>query len=72
MSSMEAGNICVKTAGRGAGNKVVVVEKIDENFVIVQGAKVKKRKCNISHLFPTGKKVDAKKLSKEDLKKIER
>ncbi|MCR4335011.1 MAG: 50S ribosomal protein L14e [archaeon] len=71
MSSISVGSVCVKTAGREAGKKVVVVEKVDDNYVLVQGTKVKKRKCNILHLFPTGKTIDAKKITKEELAKIE-
>jgi len=71
MSSIIIGSICVKTAGREAGKKVVVVKKVDDNYVLVEGAKVKKRKCNILHLFPTGKTIDAKKITKEELAQIE-
>lgn len=69
MKAIDVGSVCVKTAGREAGEKAVVVEMSGENFVVIEGPKVKKRKCNISHLFPTGKKIEVSGLSKEELKK---
>ena len=59
---IEVGRICVKTAGREAGRYCVVVDIVDENFVIITGPKdvtgVKRRRCNIKHLEPTPEKVD--------------
>jgi large subunit ribosomal protein L14e len=59
---IEIGRICVKTAGREAGRYCVVVDIVDENFVIVTGPKdvtgVKRRRCNIKHLEPTPEEVD--------------
>ncbi len=49
---MEVGRICMKTAGREAGSKCVVVDKIDENFVLVDAPGVKRRRCNVRHLSP--------------------
>ncbi len=52
----------MKTAGREAGRYCVVVDIVDENFVIITGPKdvtgVKRRRCNIKHLEPTPEKVD--------------
>lgn len=53
MASIEVGRVCVKIAGREAGEKCVIMEMIDENFVEVVGESVKNRRCNISHLEPT-------------------
>jgi len=62
MAVIEVGRIVVKTRGREAGRKAVVVEIVDNNFVIVTGPKsvtgVKRRKVNINHIEPTDKKVD--------------
>ena len=58
--AIDVGSVCVKTTGREAGRKAVVLEVIDNAHVLVQGVGVRKRKCNISHLFPTGRKVKAK------------
>ena len=59
---LETGRICLKIAGREAGKYAVIVEKIDDNFVLVTGPKsitgVKRRKCNIDHLEPTENKFD--------------
>ncbi len=59
---IEVGRICVKTAGREAGRYCVVVDIIDENFVIVTGPKeltgVRRRRCNVKHLEPTPEKID--------------
>ncbi len=41
----------MKVAGKDAGKMVVVVEKIDDNFVIVDG-NTKRRRCKIAHLEP--------------------
>jgi|GEM_PF-312561 len=48
---IEVGRVCIKTRGREAGRRCVVVDIIDENFVIIDGD-VKRRRCNIKHLEP--------------------
>ena len=52
----DVGRMCMKVAGREAGKYCVIVNKIDDNFVLVTGPKsvtsVKRRKCNILHLEP--------------------
>ncbi len=64
MSLVEVGRICVKTHGREAGKKCVVVERVDKNFVLVTGPQeisgVRRRRSNVDHLNPTKKKVDFK------------
>lgn len=57
---MEIGMTCVKLAGREAGEKVVVVDSVDKNFVIVAGPNVNRRRCNLRHLKPLGKLLDIK------------
>ena len=49
MVAIEVGRIGVIIAGRRAGKKVVVVDIIDRNFVLVTGAGngVKRRRMNI-------------------------
>lgn len=65
MPAFEIGRICVKVAGREAGRKCVIVDIIDDNFVLVTGPKgvsgVKRRRANIKHLEPTPFKIDIKK-----------
>jgi len=47
----DIGRVCTKIAGREAGKLVVIVEKIDENFVLIDG-NVRRKKCNVKHLEP--------------------
>ncbi|HDJ97286.1 MAG TPA: 50S ribosomal protein L14e, partial [Thermofilum sp.] len=35
----DVGRICVKTMGREAGKKCVIVDIIDDNFVLITGPK---------------------------------
>lgn len=59
---LEQGRVCLKIAGREGGKYCVIVEKINDNFVLITGPKsitqVKRRKCNIDHLEPTPEKFD--------------
>lgn len=56
MSAIQVGRICVKTQGRETGKKCVIVDVIDESFVLVTGPKavsgVKRRRANVKHLQP--------------------
>ena len=66
---IEVGRICVKLAGRDAGREAVIVDILDNNYVLIDG-NVRRRKCNIFHLESTSKKIDLKKgASHEDVKK---
>jgi len=64
MPAIEIGRICVKTRGREAGRKCVIVDLIDDKFVLITGPKslngVKRRRSNIKHLEPTELKIDIK------------
>lgn len=64
MSLVEVGRICVKTHGREAGKKCVVVERVDKNFVVISGPQevsgVRRRRSNVDHLNPTTKKISIK------------
>lgn len=66
----DIGRICVKIAGREAGKKCVIVDIINENFVLVTGPKsltgVKRRRANIKHLEPTNHKIVIKKGASDD------
>ena len=48
---IEIGRLVVKIAGRDAGNKGVVIDILDNNFVMLDG-EVRRRKCNILHVEP--------------------
>jgi len=60
----DVGRMCLKVAGREAGKYCVVVNKIDDNFVLVTGPRsvtqVKRRKCNIVHLEPLKETIKIK------------
>ena len=70
MSLLEVGRVCVKTHGRESGNKCVVVERIDKNFVLVTGPSkltgVRRRRANVDHLEPTKNKIDIKAGAEDD------
>jgi large subunit ribosomal protein L14e len=67
---IEVGRVCRKTTGKDAGKYCVIVEKIDDNFVITEGKAQKRKKTNINHLEPLPKVLDIKKgASLEDVKK---
>lgn len=77
MTAVQVGRIVVKTYGREAGRKAVIVDLVNPNYVIITGPKsltgVRRRRCNINHLEPTDKLIDIKRnASDEDvLAKIE-
>lgn len=58
----EIGRIVLKTAGREAGHFAVVLDKVDDNFVLLTGPKsitrIKRRNCNIIHIEPLDEKLD--------------
>ncbi len=49
MSIFSVGRMCVKIAGRDAGRKCVVVEQLDDVFVLVDG-NVRRKKVNVKQL----------------------
>lgn len=66
----DIGRICVKIAGRDAGKRCIIVDILDENYVLIDG-NTRRKKCNISHLEPTEKVLDVKKgASHEDVVKL--
>jgi large subunit ribosomal protein L14e len=67
---VEVGRVCVKTAGREAGRKCVVVDIIDETYVLISGPGIKRRRCNVRHLEPLPNKLDITKgASDEEVKR---
>jgi len=62
LPAIEVGRVCVVTAGRRAGLKCVIVDVIDENFVLATGPKevsgVKRRRFNVKHLIPLDEKLE--------------
>ena len=66
---MEIGSLVIKTSGRETGHYAIIVEKIDDTYVLIDG-NVRRKKCNINHLEPLDKKVSIKeKASSEEVKK---
>ena len=58
MASIEVGRVCVKTAGREAGERCAIIDIIDDNFVEVVGEGVNNRRCNINHLEPLDETIE--------------
>ena len=56
----ELGRLCVKLAGRDARKKCVIIDVLDNNYVIIDG-QTRRRKCNINHLEPLDKVLKVKK-----------
>ena len=56
----EIGRVCTKIAGREAGHICVVVDILDNGFLLIDG-NVKRRKCNPGHLEPMAQLLELKK-----------
>ena len=69
MPAIEVGRVCVKIAGREAGEKCVIVEIIDDKFVEVIGTDIKNRRCNIKHLEPVDQTIEIKSDNVDEIKK---
>ena len=54
------GRIAVKLSGKEAGRECVIVDQVNDSFVIIDG-NLKRRKCNLQHLEFTDKVLDIKK-----------
>ncbi|MEM1544950.1 MAG: 50S ribosomal protein L14e [Candidatus Methanomethylicia archaeon] len=56
------GRVCIKTRGREKNRKCVIVDVVDDNFVIITGPKdltgVRRRRVNIKHLSITEQKIN--------------
>lgn len=67
---MVLGRLCIKIAGRDAGKKCVIVDVIDDKFVMIDG-ETRRRKCNISHLEPLDTEIKITKKASHDVVKKE-
>jgi len=56
---LSVGRVCIKLAGRDAGQKCVVVEVIDDKTVLIDGM-TRRRKCNKIHLEPLTQTLEIK------------
>ena len=63
---IEIGRLCVKTAGRDSKRKCVIVDIVDNNFVLIDGD-VRRKKCNIKHLEPLDKVIKIRKGASHDV-----
>ncbi len=70
MPAIEVGRICIKTHGREAGQRCIIVDIVDENFVLISGPKeltgVRRRRTNVRHLEPTPEKLQIKTGANDD------
>lgn len=74
MSLFEVGRLAVKIAGRDSGKTCIIVDTLDESFVLIDG-QTRRRKCNIKHLEPLPQVLKLKKAAshaevKAEFKKI--
>jgi len=72
---MELGRLIMKIAGRDAKKKGLIIDVIDDNYVLIDG-QVRRRKCNIKHIEPLDKVLKINKNAsheevKAELKKID-
>lgn len=67
---IEIGRLCIKNKGKEKGKKIVILDIVDDTFVLIDG-NVKRRKCNINHLQITPEKLNIEKnASSEKVKEI--
>lgn len=57
---IEIGRLCIKTAGRDAGKKCIIIDILDDKYVLIDG-ETRRRKCNILHIKPLNQKIEIKK-----------
>lgn len=57
---MEIGRVCVKIAGRDARKTCVVIDILDDTYVLIDG-QTRRRKCNMQHLEPLSTVLEIKK-----------
>ena len=49
--TIEIGRLIIKTAGRDANKKAVIIDILDDKYVLIDG-ETRRRKCNILHVEP--------------------
>lgn len=68
MSLFEIGRLVIKLCGRDAGKIAVVVDQLEEPYVLIDG-QTRRRKCNFKHLEPLPRLIKIKKgASSEEVK----
>jgi large subunit ribosomal protein L14e len=66
----EIGRLCVKIAGRDAGKKCVVVDTLDNNYVLIDG-QTRRKRCNPLHLEPLSQIIKINKNADHEEIKVE-
>jgi large subunit ribosomal protein L14e len=66
----QIGRLCIKIAGRDAGKKCVIVDVLDDTFVLIDG-ETRRRKCNTIHLEPLSETIKIDKNASHDKVKTE-
>ena len=70
MTAIKIGRVIVKTRGRDAGRKGVIIDLIDENFAMVTGPTsltgLRRKRVNIKHLEPLPKEINIKSNASDD------
>jgi len=61
----DVGKVVMKIAGRDAGKVGVIVDVLDETYVLIDGD-VRRRKVNIAHIEPMANSVKVKKGASHD------
>lgn len=61
----EIGCVCIKLSGKDAGKKCVVIDRIDDITVLVDGF-ARRKKCNVKHLELTDVLVPVSKGAERD------
>jgi len=56
---IETGRLVVKTAGRDAGKIGVIIDILNDNYVLLDG-NVRRKKCNIDHISTLDKQIKIK------------
>ena len=57
---IEIGRVCVKTAGRDASKKCVIIDILDHKYVLIDG-ETRRRKVNILHIEPLNQVIKTEK-----------
>ena len=57
---IEIGRLCVKIAGRDAGKKAIIIDILDDKYVLIDG-ETRRRKCNILHIEPLNQTIKIEK-----------
>jgi len=63
--TLDIGRVAIKIVGRESGKIAVVIDKINDSYIFVDG-QVKRKRCNVKHLEPTDKLIKIKKNASHD------